>query len=68
MHKKNCSSAILVFALVLGFWTNARAQGEITLLAPRTMQPTIDKIVANFQTKTGDKVKVTQYKRAPLLE
>jgi ABC-type molybdate transport system substrate-binding protein len=59
MRSKNCSSVILVFALVLGCWTSARAQGEITLLAPRSMQPTIDKILANFQTKTGDKVKVT---------
>jgi ABC-type molybdate transport system substrate-binding protein len=59
MHRRNCCSAILVFALVLGCWTNARAQGEITLLAPRSMQPTIDKIVADFQIKTGDKVKVT---------
>lgn len=59
MHKKYFFSAILMFALVLGCWTSARAQGEITLLAPRNMQPTMDKIVANFQTKTGDRVKVT---------
>jgi ABC-type molybdate transport system substrate-binding protein len=59
MDRKNCFSAILVFALVLGYGTNARAQGETTLLAPRSMQPTIDKILADFQTKTGDKVKVT---------
>ena len=66
MHRKNSFSAILVFTLVLGYWTNARAQGEITLLAPRPMQPTIDKLVANFQTKTGDKVKVT-YQTAKLI-
>jgi ABC-type molybdate transport system substrate-binding protein len=57
MRSKNCSSVILVFVLVLGCWTSARAQSEITLLAPRSMQPTIDKIVANFQTQTGDKVR-----------
>jgi len=66
MHKKNGAFAILVGTLVLGCWTTARAQSEITLLAPRNMQPTMDKIVASFQTKTGNKVKVT-YQAAKLI-
>jgi molybdate transport system substrate-binding protein len=59
------SSAIFVVVLVFGSWASARAQSEITLLAPRPMQTTIDKIVANFQTKTSYKVKVT-YQSAKL--
>jgi len=53
------SSAIFFLALVFGNWTSARSQSEVSLLAPRSMQPTIDKLLANFQTKTGDQVKVT---------
>ena len=41
-------SAIFVAALVFGSRVSARAQSEVTLLAPRPMQATIDKIVANF--------------------
>src|SRR5579862_6491521 len=52
-------SVILIVATVLGISTSARAQNEITLLAPGPMRRPIDKIVANFQTKTNYKVKVT---------
>src|SRR5277367_3567988 len=59
-------SAIFIMALVLGASTSARSQVEITLLAPRPMQPTTDRIVAQFQTKTGQGVKVT-YQAAKLI-
>jgi molybdate transport system substrate-binding protein len=58
-------SAISVVAIVFGSWFSAWAQNEITLLAPRPMQTTIDKLVANFQAKTSYKVKVT-YQSAQL--
>jgi len=56
--KKTCS-AIFVIVLVLGGWARARAQGEITLLSFVTKPATTEKIVANFEAKTGHKVKVT---------
>src|ERR1700680_1983907 len=52
-------SAIIVLALVCGSWSSARAQGEITLLAVGPMRAPTEKIVANFEAKTGHKVKVT---------
>src|ERR1700756_743720 len=51
--------AIFVLALVCGSWNSARAQGEITLLAVGPMRAPTQKIVANFEAKTGYKVKVT---------
>ncbi|PYR26829.1 MAG: hypothetical protein DMF92_17600 [Acidobacteria bacterium] len=56
---RNACSAIFVIVLVLGGWTSARAQGEITLLAVGPMRAPTAKIVANFEAKTGQKVKVT---------
>ncbi|PYU21260.1 MAG: hypothetical protein DMG30_18060 [Acidobacteria bacterium] len=52
-------SAIFVVALVFGSGIAARAQGEITLLAVGPMRAPTQKIIANFETKTGYKVKVT---------
>src|SRR5579862_9468523 len=52
-------SAIFVIAVVFGGWGSARAQGEITLLAVGPMRAPTQKIVDNFQAKTGFKVKVT---------
>src|ERR1700680_4447630 len=52
-------SAIFVVVLVLGSWSRARAQSEITLLAVGPMRAPTQKIVANFEAKTGYKVKVT---------
>ena len=51
--------AIFAVALVFGNSIGARAQGEITLMAPGPTRRATDKIVANFQAKTGNKVKVT---------
>ncbi len=57
--KRNVLSTIAVLAFVFGSWAGARAQGEITLLAPTIAREPVAKIVANFQAKTGSKVKVT---------
>lgn len=52
--------SILVVAFVLGSWLNLHAQqGEITLLAVGPMRAPTQKIVANFEAKTGYKVRVT---------
>src|SRR3989475_8301096 len=58
-NTKNVSSAIFVIALVFGGWASARAQSEITLLAVGPMRAPTQKIVANFEAKTGHTVKVT---------
>src|SRR5438094_745511 len=58
-NTKNVSSAIFVIALVFGSWAGAGAQTEITLLAVGPMRVPTQKIVANFEAKTGHKVKVT---------
>ena len=50
---------MFLMALVFGSWSSARAQGEITLLAVGPMRAPTQKIVANFEAKTGYKVKVT---------
>jgi len=50
---------IFVVALVFGGWASAHAQGEITLLAVGPMRAPTQKIVANFEAKTGYKVNVT---------
>src|SRR2546423_6758880 len=56
---RNVLSGIFVVATVFGSWATARAQGEITLLAPTIAREPIDKILSRFQAKTSYKVKVT---------
>jgi molybdate transport system substrate-binding protein len=56
---KNLLSSVAVIALALGVSSSARAQSEITLLSPNPIMATIDKLVANFEAKTGITVKVT---------
>jgi molybdate transport system substrate-binding protein len=56
---KYLATAIVAVGLVLGLAGNARAQSEITLLSPNPITTTIDKLVADFQAKTGTHVKVT---------
>jgi molybdate transport system substrate-binding protein len=57
---KNVSSAaMLVIAIVFSGWLSARAQSEISLLAVGPMRAPTQKIVANFEAKTGQKVKIT---------
>ena len=58
-HAKYLPSAIFVLALIFGGFVSARAQGEITLLAVGPMRAPTQKIVSNFEAKTGYKVKVT---------
>src|SRR5437762_10592098 len=57
--RKNVSLAVFVIALVFAGWSRARAQSEITLLAVGPMRAPTQKIVSNFEAKTGYKVKVT---------
>ena len=52
-------ATIVVVAFAFAGGIGARAQSEITLLAPGPSRAPIDKIVANFQAKTNYKVKVT---------
>ena len=56
---RNVLSGILAIAVVFGGLVAARAQSEITLLAPTIAREPIDKILSNFQAKTSHKVKVT---------
>src|SRR5437899_2852419 len=58
-HARKIYSAIFVFVFVFGGWASARAQNEITLLAPTLIRKPIDTILANYQAKTNQKVKVT---------
>src|SRR6266513_1032123 len=52
-------SLVAVIALAFGLSSGARAQSEITLLSPNPIKETIDRLVADFQAKTGTKVKIT---------
>lgn len=51
--------SVFGIALLLGSSCGARAQTEITLLAPGPIRGPLDKVIPGFQSKTGDKVKVT---------
>jgi molybdate transport system substrate-binding protein len=59
IFRRNVFAAISVFAFALCSWTGARAQGEITLLAVGPMRAPTQRIVADFEAKTGYKVKIT---------
>src|SRR6185503_6914853 len=50
---------LAVLGLILGAAPGARAQTEITLLSPNPIETTIDKLVADFQAKSGIKVTIT---------
>src|SRR5215468_8252422 len=52
-------SITALVAIVFGLSSAARAQSEINLLSPNPIKETIDRLVSDFQTKTGTKVKVT---------
>jgi molybdate transport system substrate-binding protein len=58
-HKRYSSSLLFVIALLLGTCAGVNAQSEITLLAVGPMRAPTQKIVENFEAKTGHKVKVT---------
>lgn len=55
---KHLLSSVVAVALLLSISGSVRAQ-EITLLAPGPAREPINKIIANFQSKTTYKVKVT---------
>ena len=50
---------LAVLGLILGAAPGARAQTEITLLSPNPIETTINKLVADFQAKSGIKVTIT---------
>src|SRR6185295_3222538 len=52
-------SFVALVALAVGLSSGARAQSEISLLAPNPSKETIDKLVEGFTAKTGTKVKIT---------
>jgi len=52
-------SIVIVAVLLSGKWSSARAQSEITLLAPSPTRRPLDRILSNFQAKTAQKVRVT---------
>jgi molybdate transport system substrate-binding protein len=56
---KSILSLVALVALMLGISDAARAQSEITLLSPNPIKETIDKLVSDFQAKTGTKVAIT---------
>jgi len=51
--------AAVVAVFVLGSCLSLHAQTELTLLSPNPITEPLDKLVANFQAKTGIHVKVT---------
>jgi molybdate transport system substrate-binding protein len=52
-------AAVIAFALLTGGSLGARAQEEITLLVPGPTRAALDKLLPEFESKTGYKVKVT---------
>src|SRR6202162_1771067 len=56
---KSILSSVALIAVLLGISEGARAQSEITLLSPNPSRETIDKIVSDFQAKTGTRVAIT---------
>ena len=56
---KRVLDSLVLLALLLGLTSVARAQDEITLLAPGPMRRALDPIVANYMMKSGAKVKIT---------
>jgi molybdate transport system substrate-binding protein len=56
---KSILSLVALVAVVLGISEGAHAQSEITLLSPNPIKETLDKLVSDFQAKTGTKVAIT---------
>jgi molybdate transport system substrate-binding protein len=51
--------SVALVTLALGISSGARAQSEVTLLSPNPIKETIDKLVSDFQARTGVKVTIT---------
>src|SRR6266852_2311477 len=49
----------MAVVLAVGMASSAAAQSEITLLSPDPIKATIEKLVGDFQAKTGTQVKIT---------
>ena len=56
---KHLLSFIVAFTLALAIPPRAGAQSEITLLSPDPIKATIEKLVSDFEAKTGTQVKIT---------
>lgn len=56
---KHLLTALLVVSVAFGVSSAARAQNELSLLAPGPIRKPLDKLIANFESKSGSKVKVT---------
>lgn len=56
---KHFVSAAIALTLTFVVARDARTQTEITLLSPNPIEETIDTLVAQFEAKTGNHVKVT---------
>jgi len=56
---KSCFSSVFIFVLALTFSSAARAQTEVTLIAPGGARDVMEKLLPGFETKTGDIVKAT---------
>jgi len=52
-------TVIATTVIALGLSSGAFAQSEINLLSPNPIKETVDRLVANFQAKTGTHVNVT---------
>jgi molybdate transport system substrate-binding protein len=52
-------SIAAMIVLALGISSTACAQSEITLLSPDPIKATIEKLVSDFEAKTGTQVKIT---------
>jgi molybdate transport system substrate-binding protein len=56
---KSCFSSVFIFVLALTFSSAARAQTEVTLIAPGGARDVMNKLIPDFEAKTGYKVKAT---------
>jgi molybdenum ABC transporter molybdate-binding protein len=56
---KHVLTSVLTIALIVGLSSAARAQKEVTLLTPGSMREAMAKVIAAYEMKTGNKVKVT---------
>ena len=56
---KSIFSLVALVTLALGISAGARAKSEIKLLSPNPIKETVDKLVADFQAKTGTRVAIT---------
>lgn len=56
---KSLLSLVAVGSLLLGFSSGAHAQTEVTLLVPNPFRGSLDKLIPQFESQSGYKVKVT---------